>query len=365
LTPYGAYDMAGNVREWCSNETPKGRLVRGGAWNDNHYMFKARSQADPWDRSAKNGFRCAVYPEPEKVPSSAFGMVEFAAARDFYNEMPVEDSIYQVYKEQFSYDETDLNSHIESRDDSSENWIHEEITFDAAYGGERVIAHLFLPKNSSPPYQTVIYFPGSGSLWQESSKNLDEYFEFQVFLSYLPKNGRAVLYPVYMGTFERRDPVLAPLHGGNESHRFTEFLIHIVKDLKRSIDYLETRQDIDSDKLAYYGVSWGGMLGAVIPAVEERLVVSVLLGGGLRGRARPEADQMTYVTRVRTPTLMLNGRYDTLFPYETSIEPMFDLLGTPDEHKELKLYETDHIVPTNDFIRETLAWLDRYLGPVE
>ncbi len=44
---------------------------------------------------------------------------------------------------------------------------------------------------------------------------------------------------------------------------------------------------------------------------------------------------------------------------------MFDLLGTPDEHKVLLLYETDHIPPRNEFIRETLAWLDQYMGPVD
>jgi len=138
-----------------------------------------------------------------------------------------------------------------------------------------------------------------------------------------------------------------------------------VKDFKRCIDYLETRQDIDSNKLAYHGMSWGGQLGAIIPAVEERLKASVLVSGGFLGVARPEADQINYVTRVKTPTLMLNGKYDTIFPYETSIKPLFDLLGTPDEHKELKLYETDHIPPRNEFIKEILAWLDRYLGPVK
>ena len=63
LTAYGALDMAGNVREWCWNETPNGRLIRGGAWDDNPYMFGFLSQAPAMDRSPRNGFRCAVYPD--------------------------------------------------------------------------------------------------------------------------------------------------------------------------------------------------------------------------------------------------------------------------------------------------------------
>jgi hypothetical protein len=64
---------------------------------------------------------------------------------------------------------------------------------------------------------------------------------------------------------------------------------------------------------------------------------------------------------------MLNGKYDSAagISLETGIKPMFDFLGTPAGHKQLKLYETDHIPPRNEFIKETLAWLDRYLGPVK
>ncbi|HEC62717.1 MAG TPA: hypothetical protein ENI27_10775, partial [bacterium] len=363
LTSYGAYDMAGNVREWCWNETPKGRLIRGGAWNDNTYAFGARAQAPPFDRSSHNGFRCALYPDPEKIPESAFAMITFGETRDFYKEQPVSDAIFQVYKEQFSYDKTALNARLESRDESSEDWIHERITFDAAYSDERIIAHLFLPKNTDPPYQTIIYFPGGASRFQSSSEDLTNYYEFPVFLSFLVKNGRAVLYPVYKGTFERS--VAGLIHIGYDSHLFTDYLIQLGKDFKRCIDYLESRPDIDSTRLAYYGMSWGGKLGAIIPAVEDRLKASILLAGGLKGLARPEADQINYITRVKTPTLMLNGKYDTIFPYETSQKPMYDLLGTPDEHKELKLYETDHIPPRNEFIKEILSWLDRYLGPVK
>jgi pimeloyl-ACP methyl ester carboxylesterase len=364
ITSYGAYDMAGNVREWCWNETSAGKLMRGGAWNDNPYRFTELAGAPPFDRSSHNGFRCALYPDPEKIPESAFQMAKFGETRDFYKEKPVPDSIFQVYKEQYSYDKTDLNAQVEATDESSEDWIIERITFDAAYGGERIIANLFLPKNAAPPYQTVIYFPGDASRFQKSSKNIDSYYEFPVFLSFIVKNGRAALYPVYKGTFERWDAAVATIQVGDNSHLYTEYTIQLVKDFKRCIDYLETRQEVDSNRLAYYGMSWGGFLGAIIPAVEERLKASVLAGVGLLDWGRPEVHPINYITRVKTPTLMLSGKYDTIFPYKTSIKPMFDLLGTPDEHKELKLYETDHIPPRNEFIKEVLAWLDRYLGPV-
>ena len=72
--------------------------------------------------------------------------------------------------------------------------------------------------------------------------------------------------------------------------------------------------------------------------------------------------QINYVTRVKIPTLMLNGRYDMNSPYETTAKPMFDLLGTP---KEQKLYDSDQYIPRNELIKETLNWLDRYLGPVK
>jgi dienelactone hydrolase len=365
ITSYGAYDMAGNVREWCWNKTQNGRLIRGGAWNDVTYMFSNLSQAPAFDRSTKNGFRCALCPDSEKIPESVFGMVEFGETKDFYKEKPVSDAIFQIYKEQFSYDKTALNASLEVREDISKNWTHERITLDAAYSDEHIIAHLFLPKNTKPPYQTVIFFPGAGAVFQKSSEVLERYYGFSIFLPFILKNGRAVLFPVYKGTFERREDDLAKIYAGENSHRYTEYLIQLVKDFKRCIDYLETRHDIDHKKLAYYGISWGADLGAIIPAVEERLEASILIAGGFYGTARTEANQINYVTRVRTPTLMLNGKYDTLSPYETSIKPMFDLLGTPDDNKELKLYDTDHLPPKNEFIKETLTWLDRYLGPVK
>ena len=53
------------------------------------------------------------------------------------------------------------------------------------------------------------------------------------------------------------------------------------------------------------------------------------------------------------------------FPFETTVKPMYDLLGTPDEHKVLKTYPTDHFIPISEQVREVLAWLDKYFGPVK
>ena len=306
ITSYGAFDMAGNVREWNWNETPKGRLIRGGAWDDNTYLFVSLSQAPPMDRSPKNGFRCALYPDREKILEAAFqeqGLPSASQVADLYKEKPVADSVFQAYREQFSYDKTDLRARVESTQENSEGWIQEKVTFDAAYGGERVIAYLFLPRNTAPPYQTVIYFPGGASVYQRSSNDLENYYEFPIFLSYLVKNGRAVLYPVYKGTFERgSDRLAALLEGTGNPHQAAELLVQEVKDFRRCIDYLETRQDIDSKRLAYYGMSWGGDLGAIIPAVEERLKASVLVGGSISGSQRPEVSAINYVTRVKIPT---------------------------------------------------------------
>jgi dienelactone hydrolase len=362
MTAYGTYDMAGNIREWCWNETSQGRLIRGGAWNDANYMFGNLSQASPFDRSPKNGFRCALYIDPQKIPKSAFQLQQADVAPDFYNQKPVPDSVFKVYKEQFAYDKKDLDARLEWKNESAKDWVQEKITFEAAYENERVIVYLFLPKNTKPPYQTVIYFPGSGSVFQKSSQDLDKYSEFESNLSFIVKDGRAALYPIYKGTFERGDDKLAAIHTGDNSRLFTEYLIKLVRDMSRCIDYLETRSDIDGGKIAYLGFSWGGEWGAVIPAVEERLKVSLLKVGGMWGDGRPEANGINYVTHVKIPTLMLNGNYDMTFPFATTVKPMFDLLGTPKGDKLLKMYDTDHFVPQNEFIKETLAWLDKYFG---
>ena len=364
ITAYGLSDMGRNVREWCWNETGQGRVVRGADWNDAPYMFVSCSKLPPFDRSAQNGFRCAIYINPEQIPPATFASVKAMEVPDFRKAKPVSDSVYEIYREQFSYDKRDLNARVEWRNETSKKWIQEKISFDAAYENEKVIGYLFLPKNSSPPFQTVIYFPTSDPIFIRSSKDMEKHFEFMPFI---PKNGRAFFFPVYKGTFERGNDALNKVFSemlNENSHQYAELFVKIVKDFRRSIDYLETRSDIDHQNLAYLGWSWGAVCGPVITAIEDRLKTSILRQGGMFGRNRPEIDPINYIGRVTIPTLMLNGRYDMAIPFDQCVKPMFEHLGTSPGQKELKIYDTDHTIPTAEFIKETLRWLDKYLGPV-
>ena len=42
--------MAGNVKEWCWNESGSGRMILGGAWNEPGYMFDTVDSQLPFQR---------------------------------------------------------------------------------------------------------------------------------------------------------------------------------------------------------------------------------------------------------------------------------------------------------------------------
>jgi len=185
-------------------------------------------------------------------------------------------------------------------------------------------------------------------------------------LEFLLKSGRAVLFPIYKGTFERRDEFQPGGPITNPPALWRDHMISWSKDLGRSIDYLDSRQDIDHGALGYFGFSWGGAVAPVLLAVEPRVKAAVLSSGGVWfRRATPEVDGINFVSRVTIPVLMLNGRYDDLYPVETGQNPVFQHLGTPEADKVHKIYDVGHGgVPHTEEIRETLNWFDKYLGQV-
>ncbi len=355
----GALDMAGNVREWCINESKsqRGRYILGGGWNDPAHRYFESAIQSAFNRDPSNGIRLARPVGGQVDTGRADDPIE-PIFRDYRKERPVPEATFRFFRRLFAYDRLPLDARIERRD-STAHWRREKVSYDAGYGGERLPAYLFLPRRGRAPYQAVVFFPGSLPLRVRSSERLvnQELFDFLV------QNGRAVIYPVYKGTFERDDGTR--FSDPDPSNRYKEHVIQWEREVSRTVDYLAGRGDIDTTRIAYLGFSWGGRLGGVVLAIEQRFKAAVLVVAGLNFRsAQPEVDDLNYLPHVRAPVLMLNGRHDNTFPLETAVRPMYDLLGTPPEQKRNVVAEGVHYVPRTVFLGETLAWLDRYLGPV-
>jgi serine/threonine protein kinase/dienelactone hydrolase len=362
---YGLYDAAGNAREWCFNAIEGAddtRCSLGGAWGEDDYAFVNGSIRSPWDRDAANGFRCVKYlPNESSVPALAFAPVEHKV-RDWAHFTPVSDEVLRSYIDTwYKYDRTALNARVESVDRELGYCVRERITFDAAYPNERVIAYLHLPREIDPPYQVVVWYPtddARGSPWDKRA--------YRHELVCLMRSGRAVIVPFYKGTYERRlEQESYPPDGVLSRNLY----VQRSQDLRRAVDYLETRPDIDMSKLAYVGVNWGAQMGPLMIATEERFKTGILLLGGLCACARhPASDPANFAPRVRVPMLMANSRGDSIFPYETAQKPLFDLLGTRESDKKHVLFPGGHGIGweyREQYHAEIVGWLDQYLGPAK
>jgi hypothetical protein len=352
LGPFGTQDMAGNVKEWSASGSDGRRILLGGAWNEPRYMFACDDARAPFERGPGNGFRGVRYLSP--LPAVVLApTAPSALTRDARQQQPVSDEVFAVFRRMYAYDPLPLNAAVESVDET-EVGTRQTIAFDAAYGGERMGAVLFLPRTARPPYQTVVFFPPLDAFMLRSSRDMS-----LTWVDFITRSGRAFLWPIYKGTFERPT--------GDQTGANTERELRTAwsRDLGRAIDYLQTRpHDIDSARLAFYGVSTGADAGVILTALEPRLKASVLQGAGIWEVVAPEIDPLNYAPRVRLPTLMLNGRFDFGAPVETAQRSLFTLLGSPLAQKQHQVFQSGHAIPVPDMIRETLVWLDRTLGPV-
>jgi dienelactone hydrolase len=150
---------------------------------------------------------------------------------------------------------------------------------------------------------------------------------------------------------------------------YTTWVQQVMMDVRRSIDYLETRSELDTKRLVYLGASWGARLSPIAIALESRFKAGILVMGGLgSGTPAPDVDPFNFLPRVRAPILMLSGDQDFIFPQLTSQKPLFDGLGTLAGDKRFVSYPGGHeiyITKRSQIVAEIVAWLDKYLGRVE
>ncbi len=355
MSPFGCFNMAGNVSEWCLNEVTDGFTVAGGSWQDAYYLFTDIGALPVTHSSDRLGFRC-VRNLPEAKGDQGAMRIDTTKQIPVY--LPTSEASFQALLSHFRYDQPPLNAMVIETQDTDE-WRREKISYNGG-NDERAIAYLYLPKSAKPPFQ-VLQFAPAGDVYG-GFFTLSESVEMQV--APFIKAGRAVWAVVFKGFKEREHPPGRVAPQWNTVKRREE-VVRNATDLSRGLDYLATRSDVDLSRLTYYGYSQGAVEGLIYAAVERRYRAVVAVAGGLSPRNIrwvAEASPAQFLSHFKVPKLLLNGRYDEVHPLKTWVEPLYQFLPEP---KRLHLYDAGHTPPLEIIVPVVNAWLDETMGAVK
>lgn len=239
-----------------------------------------------------------------------------------------------------------------------------EVEFTSMYH-ERVIGILSYPDLVGPPVPVIILVHGLGD-----NKEVD-YIEAGE--KYFREAGYAVLRIDLYNHGARKKADFDFSFDGPTRYRSREVITQSVFDLRRSIDFIESREELDHYRIGYYGISLGGIIGTILSGVDDRIKVPVvaLAGGrlnlmyGLKALSRENKnylsimDPIHYVGQIAPrPLLMLNAENDEIVPPATS---RF-LYKKANQPKQIIWYPSKHrSLPIDKAFMEGLDWFKKYL----
>lgn len=241
--------------------------------------------------------------------------------------------------------------------------------------GERVPALISIPSGNGK-YPCVVFLHGYGG-----SKE-----DILSFASLVAAEGYAVISIDAEFHGERSEEGKALYSPNLEESR--NGIVQTIIDMRRAVDYLETRGEIDVEKIGYVGGSMGGILGAIFIGVEPRIRAAALLVAGgnmslmiMRSqhpaipviRKYLEEQNMTYkeLQEKLNPVDPLNfigkfapkpvvfhlGKYDRIVPAEAG-EQLYRAAGEP---KQVYWYDSGHDLPLELVASRILDFMDREL----
>ena len=144
--------------------------------------------------------------------------------------------------------------------------------------------------------------------------------------------------------------------------------VQTVFDLRRAVDFLDSRPEIDSSRTGYLGISLGGIVGTVFCGAEPRVEAPILAlaGGGLRFLFKEKAlsptlrqmlapiEPLNFVGWISPrPLLFINATKDEVIP-QAATALLYERARKP---KTLRWYEGRHrTVPVWRIMRDCAAW---------
>ncbi|MEX2180427.1 MAG: SUMF1/EgtB/PvdO family nonheme iron enzyme [Gemmatimonadaceae bacterium] len=357
ISPYGVHALAGNAKEWLQNPGPDGYSATGGSWQDPAYLFAVLGSLPGESASPAIGFRCARNADPSSEGGDqGAGPVLIQIPTPSYR--PVDAATYRTLLGFYRYDRQPANARV-VRTDTTPDWTRERLWIDGV-AGDSILVYLYLPTRARAPFQTIVYVSSSGAfffepVWTTVEADLGPHI----------KAGRALLAPVFDGMIERPFPSGAT-PAPPPSVGFRDQMVRHATELRMSLDYLSTRTEVDTTRVAYYGLSWGAGSRLVFAALDDRFKAVIFAGAGIDERIQPtlpEAANFNFAPYIRVPKLVINGQLDEEHPWLSRGLPLWNLLREP---KELVLLDgVGHNPPVEVRVPPINAFLDRVFGPVE
>ncbi|WP_282160463.1 alpha/beta hydrolase [Ulvibacterium marinum] len=284
------------------------------------------------------------------------GFAVFKMANDTSESLPV--------TSYYGYDRAiPLKDSVEKVIDTTELTVL-SVSFNSIHD-KRVTGLLSLPKKSTTPSPVIILMHGLGD-----HKAVD-YVEYGN--GFFLKNGFAVLRLDISDHGDRENVTYDFDLTGDYKYWTRNVIAQTVFDLRRAVDFIETRKELDSKRIGYYGISLGGIIGTVFCGVENRVKVPViaLAGGQLNLLYKEKAfsreakdfmgivEPLNFVKHIAPrPFLMLNAKNDEV------VHPAMSklLFNAAEEPKEMVWYDAKHKdAPIDRIYGDGLNWFKEYL----
>jgi dienelactone hydrolase len=215
--------------------------------------------------------------------------------------------------------------------------------------GQRVPGRLWTPARGGPfplvviqhgtgGHKNELYISGPAAYWGQNSG-------WAVLAIDAPRHGER------SGGAVLDIPTLWSSAWGVRDHQ-----VQLAQDLMRTLDYAETKSELDLSRVGYLGLSMGTIFGVAFVALDSRVGSAVFAIGGsvtaarLKEFSRASDDEIALVESLVDPThfaplisprpvLMICGRQDDIAP-PAACQKLFDALGEP---KRIEWYDGGHV----------------------
>ncbi len=277
---------------------------------------------------------------------------------------PVDDATFDLLREVFEYDPTLPLDARTVASEEYEGYYRDKIVFNGILDA-RVPGYIATPADAEPPYPCVVALHGlsvSKETWWEEDNDHSGLLLTRALL------GRGIAVVTVDARYHGERMInndfenpMGLLWDPDTHNRFRRMLTHSTVDIRRTLDYLATRRDIDMERIGVIGYSMGGIMSFQLAALDDRVKVGVSCVGPPRipNRLLDPFSAYQFAPRIQgTPFMVLMGRKDDRLYSVEEARKLHDLIHSP--VKELRLYDTGHHLPSS-YVDDAIGWFSDHL----